>query len=197
MRWDELLKAFSHGKMPSVKVENIPEFSTSNVGVVSVIKDNGRHRGVGVVFPGLKYDTWFHDSDGTDKRSKYLRDLHLVVESSSPYHNDIVQETEGYARYSENFKDEQFHAGRLSILNSLIPKLKQIGEGSESYWKKRCEGLYRALQGLVNDVRSKPNDTRYNTHLKIAEALLKSSIGEETEGQDGWDYTQGTGKPLK
>jgi len=30
------------------------------------------------------------------------------------------------------------------------------------------------VTGLVNDVRSKPNDTRYNTNLKIAEALLKS-----------------------
>ena len=42
------------------------------------------------------------------------------------------------------------------------------------YWKKKCEGYHRALQGLVNDVRRKPNDTRYDTHLKIAEALLKS-----------------------
>jgi len=32
--------------------------------------------------------------------------------------------------------------------------------------------LTEALEGLVKDVRSKPNDTRYATHLKIADAAL-------------------------
>ena len=49
----------------------------------------------------------------------------------------------------------------------------------------REQGLYRALQGLVKDVRSKPNDTRYNTHLKIAEAVLKSCEDHTiTDGRD-------------
>lgn len=40
--------------------------------------------------------------------------------------------------------------------------------------ENRNKGLYRALQGLVKDVRSKPNDTRYDVHLKIAEAVLQN-----------------------
>lgn len=37
--------------------------------------------------------------------------------------------------------------------------------------------LLAALIGLVNDVRNKPNDTRYATHIKIAEAAINKATG--------------------
>lgn len=80
MKWIELLKAMSSsGDFPEVEVSITPKFATSNRGKVTVIKSNGRHSGVGVLFPGLNYDIWFHNSDDTDKRSRYIRDLILVV----------------------------------------------------------------------------------------------------------------------
>ena len=41
--------------------------------------------------------------------------------------------------------------------------------------KKQKSELFAALQGLVNDVKNKPNDTRYATHIKIAEAAIKKA----------------------
>jgi len=35
--------------------------------------------------------------------------------------------------------------------------------------------LLEALKGLVNDVKNKPNDTRYATHIKIAEEAIKKA----------------------
>lgn len=35
--------------------------------------------------------------------------------------------------------------------------------------------MLEALKGLVKDVKSKPNDTRYATHIKIAEAAIQSA----------------------
>src|SRR6185369_6118834 len=53
-------------------------------------------------------------------------------ESSSPSHNDIVQEMENEPVYINDVQKREF-------IDKYLPKLKQIGEGSESYWKKRCE----------------------------------------------------------
>lgn len=36
----------------------------------------------------------------------------------------------------------------------------------------RSEGLVEALRGLIDDVKRKPNGTRYATHIKIAEQAL-------------------------
>lgn len=35
--------------------------------------------------------------------------------------------------------------------------------------------LLNALQGLIDDIKSKPNDTRYSTHLQIAYAAIKKA----------------------
>lgn len=78
MTWEELLKSVGKGEMPKVKIKTTLKFATSNEGVVTTIKDNGKHRGVGVTFPGCKWEDWFHESPSTDQRSKYLRDLELV-----------------------------------------------------------------------------------------------------------------------
>lgn len=43
----------------------------------------------------------------------------------------------------------------------------------------RAQGLVEALEGLINDVKSKPNDTRYATHLKKATNALAAYYGEE------------------
>jgi hypothetical protein len=47
-----------------------------------------------------------------------------------------------------------------------------------TYEGERAKGLVEALRGLVDDVRRKPNDTRYATHLKIAEQALKTYQNE-------------------
>lgn len=79
MTFEELLIACSCGKMPTVELIGKPvKFSNQNLGVVTTIKDNGRHRGVAVKFKDLDYDTWFHDLDDTDKRSRYMRELKIV-----------------------------------------------------------------------------------------------------------------------
>lgn len=70
MTWTELLKKVGEGAMPQVQ-----EISTGRVGKICVIKDNGRHRGIAVLFPGLKYDTWYHEVNTGDRRSRYMDDL--------------------------------------------------------------------------------------------------------------------------
>jgi hypothetical protein len=61
--------ACQSGKMPQVIT------NSGVVGQVTTIKDNGKHRGIGVQFPDLNYETWFNDSNDTDKRFRYMRDL--------------------------------------------------------------------------------------------------------------------------
>jgi len=70
MTFEELLKASANG-LPKVNYNG-------NIGKVTTIKDNGRYRGCAVNFFGKSYDDWFHDSDETDKRSKYMRDLTVI-----------------------------------------------------------------------------------------------------------------------
>lgn len=71
MEWIELLKYLSNGKMPMVK-----DTKTGKIGRVVVIKDNGRHKGISM--SGEHYDTWYHDSDAVDARTKYIRDLQII-----------------------------------------------------------------------------------------------------------------------
>ena len=71
MTFEELLIACSSGKMPKVRTQG------GSIGTVCVIKDNGRHKGCAVNFPGIAWDTWFTDSDETDKRTRYMRELSL------------------------------------------------------------------------------------------------------------------------
>jgi hypothetical protein len=67
MTWLELLTKVGEGKMPTVKDAN-----TGRTGQVTVIKDNGRHRGIGVQFPGQSWDTWYHEINMGDRRSRYM-----------------------------------------------------------------------------------------------------------------------------
>lgn len=65
--------------MPRVKTNKPIKFAESDTGVVEVIKHNIHgHKGCAVRFPGHSYDTWFHDSEDTDRRSNYMRDLELI-----------------------------------------------------------------------------------------------------------------------
>ncbi len=76
---DALLKHMACG---SFKVRSkVPiQGATSHIGIVQELKIlNEKNRGCGVKFPGLNYNTWFHDSDGTDKRTKYMRDLEIYL----------------------------------------------------------------------------------------------------------------------
>lgn len=81
MTRQELLDALPKG-FPKVEFTGLPplKFVSSNIGQVTSIRLIGKHIGVGVQFEGVNYDHWFHDSDETDKRSRYLRDLKLVEE---------------------------------------------------------------------------------------------------------------------
>lgn len=53
-------------------------------------------------------------------------------------------------------------------------KFNRVEWLDESESPSPCSEMREALQGLVNDVRSKPNDTRYATHLKIADLALST-----------------------
>ncbi len=64
----------------------------------------------------------------------------------------------------------------LQIAPEQWQELKvKLASINQRWCADKWEGLYRALQGLVKNIRSKSNDTRYNTHLKIAEAILSGS----------------------
>ncbi len=78
MTFEELLKACASGELPAVSLKEPVKYATSNAGKVVVIKANNRHRGIGVQFPGVPYDTWFHEINTGDKRSKYMDELELI-----------------------------------------------------------------------------------------------------------------------
>lgn len=81
MTWEELLIACGTQKqLPRVRLQVALDQATSNEGTVTVIKANGRHRGVGVWFPGLSWDTWFHEINTGDNRSRYMDQLELINE---------------------------------------------------------------------------------------------------------------------
>jgi len=58
---------------------------------------------------------------------------------------------------------------------SQIVTEKLIAKYCYEYAKQQNNELLEALKGLVNDVKNKPNDTRYATHIKIAEAAIKKA----------------------
>lgn len=70
MTFEELLRACgNNGRLPEVVYNG-------KIGKVTTIRDNGLLKGCSVNL-GKDYDDWFHDSESTDKRSKYMRDLTL------------------------------------------------------------------------------------------------------------------------
>lgn len=76
---DDLLKNMAGGNF-KVRSKVPIQGATSNIGIVQEVKIlNEKNKGCGVSFPGLNYNTWFHDSDGTDKRTKYMRDLEIYL----------------------------------------------------------------------------------------------------------------------
>lgn len=72
MTTKELLIACGSGVMPKVKNE------VFGIGQVTTIKDNDRYIGCAVKFESPNYDIWFWDSNETDKRTKYMRELSLL-----------------------------------------------------------------------------------------------------------------------
>jgi len=114
----------------------------------------------------------------------------MSKESTNQSLKDIVQEMEGDYNDSKNT-----HAVRSAgLLKKYLDKLKQIGEGSESYWKKRCEAAELNIETYCEWQDSgdgEPHMEDSEVYQKWQSALkawqqLESSIGEETEGQDGW-----------
>jgi hypothetical protein len=83
MTFEELLKACQTGTMPKVKVLYMLPYAQSDIGTVTTIKDNGKHKGIGVQFPGMKWETWFADSKDNYRRTKYMRDLILFEETNN------------------------------------------------------------------------------------------------------------------
>jgi hypothetical protein len=70
--------------------------------------------------------------------------------------------------------------GKKETLEEYLPKLKQIGEGGESYWKKRCLLAEKCLEVSPCD----PDITKEQIEAHEAWQQLKSSIGEETNKTD-------------
>jgi len=78
------------------------------------------------------------------ERPEYIKELEEAIkrlsESSSPSHNDIVQEMEKAMAHSKKMvksaktdtNAQYYHLAKYDALEEYLPKLKQIGEGSES-----------------------------------------------------------------
>lgn len=67
----EVLNASENGILPEVNYKG-------KIGRITVIKKNTTVSGwcgVAVSFPGGKYDEWFYEETGTDKRKKYMSEL--------------------------------------------------------------------------------------------------------------------------
>jgi hypothetical protein len=75
MKFEEVLKACAGGSLPKVRTTDGLE------GHITVIKDHNNVRGVEVVIPSIpsyKGVRWYWDSDETDKRRNYMRDLMII-----------------------------------------------------------------------------------------------------------------------
>jgi len=75
MNMQDILNAAAAGNF-TVEVNHDIQHATSRIGTVQEIRIFGeKNKEVGVFFPGTKWNTWFHESDETDKRKHYMRDL--------------------------------------------------------------------------------------------------------------------------
>lgn len=78
MNFEELLKACADG-MVEVRTTRPIKYSTSDVGRVTILKQNSRWKGCAIQFPPFNYDHWFGDEPtATDKRSHYMHELEFI-----------------------------------------------------------------------------------------------------------------------
>lgn len=59
----------------SVECDHDITYATSRIGTIQELKFFGKNAGVGVLFPGMKWNTWFFDTEETDARRRYTRQL--------------------------------------------------------------------------------------------------------------------------
>lgn len=80
MTLQELLQeCAAQGKLPKVECCVDIRNATSKIGQIICIRTSEKYGpSVEVQFPGLNYATWFLDTDGTDKRTKYFWQLKIV-----------------------------------------------------------------------------------------------------------------------
>lgn len=85
----DVIKKFNEtGKWPKVKIDVKMRHATSDIGVIQEIKPNG----IGVVFPGQKWNAWFWENDQNDNRTKCMSQLTFVeTEASENCREDIKQ----------------------------------------------------------------------------------------------------------
>jgi hypothetical protein len=77
MTFEEVLKLceWFPDKLFKVKCESYVKHATDVIGQVKRIEITPGSRSVGVDFPGCHWLTWFSDSESTDQRRHYLRDI--------------------------------------------------------------------------------------------------------------------------
>lgn len=94
-----------------------------------------------------------------------VQEMMLEFPSLSPVNEQREKEVEGLQK--EISEENKLHLAWVDLYNKefLINKSLEI----------RVKELEEALQGLVNDVKRKPNNTRYATHIKKAEQALKQA----------------------
>lgn len=78
----EVLMRSQTGVLPKVraKVDVRKDVKAGEVGQVVVVKQyttNSGYLGIAVSFT-KNFDVWFHESDETDKRTAYMRDLEFI-----------------------------------------------------------------------------------------------------------------------
>lgn len=74
MTTQEILNQLAAGNF-NVQCNHDIQHATSRIGIIQELKFFGKNIGVGVFFPGTKWNTWFHDTEETDARRRYTRQL--------------------------------------------------------------------------------------------------------------------------
>lgn len=77
MNTQDILRQLADGNFQVECSYDIPH-ATSRIGTVQELRMFGKNIGVGVFFPGMKWNTWFHDTEEIDARRRYTRDLSPV-----------------------------------------------------------------------------------------------------------------------
>ena len=130
---------------PEVEVSTPVRHATSKIGKIVEIKT----RGVAVLFPAMKWNTWFSWEDGVDKRSRYARELTLRHESSLitsnkegvPVESENLAEQEVFV-YNEHDKRQWHNNCRPDIANAMSEEeRKRAADNFGPNWASVLSGL--------------------------------------------------------
>lgn len=126
-----------------------------------------------VIYTTGEKEVLYASGNGHEKRWKALVKEWLDESASLPS-SSVTGEEDWKAKWDklyEQFKKLDEYNVNLREENKRyrkeVDRLTPVTGESEAIGE-----LLEVLQGLVNDVKNKPNDTRYATHIKISESVI-------------------------